>query len=157
MALTLLQQKVFTSDGSARDVDLPGEADYVLVKNLTQLATTQTPGRGVQFEWYKDQTARDAAVEWKKADGANTLQLTSVSSGGFTYYDAIPEPEAAVTGSAITAANPAVVTMTNTYSENDIVRLYSTTGMLQIGGAEFEISSVSGSGFSLLGLDASGS
>lgn len=156
MPFTIVTQGSFTSTGVGVKVNIPSSADYFVAKNLTQLATTQNPGRGVQFEWYKNLTAADNAIEWLKTNSTNALNMTQVTSGGFTYVEAQPQPEAAVTGSAITAASPAVVTMTNTYSEGDRVRLYNTTGMLQIAGMDFTISSVSGSGFTLLGLPAAG-
>lgn len=159
MPFTILDQGSFTqgSTATSRNINLPASCDYFRAVNLTQMATTQTPGRGVVFEWFGDGlVAADAAIETLKADGANTLQGTVVSSGGFTYVESRPSPEAAVTGTAITAANPPVVSMVNTYSNGDRVRLYNTTGMLQIGGMEFTISNVSGTDFELLGLPATG-
>lgn len=157
MAFTIIDQGSFTSAGVGVKVNLPSSADYFRVQNLTQLATQQTPGRGVMFEWYKDLTAADTAIEWAKEDGDDITNITLASSGGFTYVESFPEPEAAVTGgTAITSASPAVVTLANSYSEGDTVILYNTTGMLQIGGMSFTISSVSGAGFTLLGLDSSG-
>jgi hypothetical protein len=88
-----------------------------------------------------------------------TANLTDdYASGGFTYIQTIPviEPQSANPITAITAADPAVVTHTQTYSEGDILQFYNTTGMLQIAGMNFQISSVSGAGYSLIGLDASG-
>src|SRR5437868_6323809 len=83
-----------------------------------------------------------------------SLFSTSSASNGFTYVTTSPVVEAqaanAITG--ITAANPAVVTQTNTYSNGDIVRIYNTTGDLTISGMDFQISSASGSGYTLLGL-----
>lgn len=57
--------------------------------------------------------------------------------------------------SGITNANPAVVTTPNTYPDGSVVLLYRTTGMSQIAGMSFTISSSSSTGFTLLGLDAS--
>src|SRR6185437_10327682 len=76
------------------------------------------------------------------------------ASNGFTYVTTSPvvEAQAANAITAISAANPAVVTQTNTYSDGDIIRIYSTTGDLTISGMDFQISSTSGSGYTLLGL-----
>lgn len=57
--------------------------------------------------------------------------------------------------SGITNANPAVVTTPNTFPDDSVVLLYQTTGMSQIAGMSFTISSSSSTGFILLGLDAS--
>ena len=155
MGLTILTQGSFTSTGVGVRVPLPSSADYFLTKNLTQLATTQGTGRGVMFEWYGNGlVAADNAIEWLKSNSSNALNMTLVTSGGFTYVTEAPvvESQAANAITGISAANPAVVTQTNTYSNGDIVRIYNTTGDLTIGGMEFQISSVSGSGYTLLGL-----
>lgn len=156
MPFTIVDQGSFTSDGTVQDISLPSSADYFVVKNLTQLATTQATGRGVMFEWYKDLVSDDNAIEWLKTNSTNALNMTLVTSGGFTYYETRPSPEAAIAVTAITAADPAVVSASQSYSDGDRVVLYNNTAMLQIGGMEFSISSTSGSAFSLVGLDASG-
>lgn len=163
MAFTIVTQGTFTqpSTAVAQTIPLPSGADYFVTTNLTQMATTQATGRVVRGEWYGGGlTAINDGLRWKKTNSTSAINIdnfsTSTASNGFTYVTSQPQPEAAVTGTAITAANPAVVTMTNTYSEGDVVQLYGTTGMLQIAGMAFTISSVSGSGFTLLGLDASG-
>jgi hypothetical protein len=154
MAFTIVTQGSFTSTGVGVKVPLPSSADYFKVQNLTQLATTQGTGRGVMFEWYKNLTPAGAAIEWLKTNSTNAMNLTQVSSGGFTYVETAPivEAQAAAAITGITAANPAVVTQTNTYSDGDLVRIYNTTGDLTIGGMVFQISSSSGSGYTLLGL-----
>jgi hypothetical protein len=160
MPFTIVTQGSFTSAGVGVRIPLPSSADYFVTKNLTQLATTQATGRGVMFEWYGNGlVALDNAIEWKKTNSTDALNMVLVTSGGFTYVTTNPvvEAQAANAITAITAANPAVVTQTNNYSEDDILRFYSTTGMLQIGGMAFQISSVSGSGYTLLGLPATAS
>ncbi|MEN6512217.1 MAG: hypothetical protein ABFD00_10375 [Chloroherpetonaceae bacterium] len=163
MPFTIVSQGTFTQGATATDqtIPLPSGADYFVTTNLTQMATTANPGVVVRGEWYGGGlTANNDGLRWKKTNSSSAINIdkfsTSTASNGFTYVAAPPQPEAAVTGTAITAANPAVVTMTNTYSEGDVVQLYGTTGMLQISGMAFTISSVSGSGFTLSGLDASG-
>lgn len=158
MAFTIITQGSFISAGIGKKINLPSSADYFRVQNLTQMATTQATGRGVMFEYYPGIMADDSAIEWLKTNSTNAINATVISSGGFTYVTSYPnvEPQAANAITAITAANPAVVSQTNSYSNGDFVRLYGTTGMLQISGMIFQISSVSGSGYTLLGLDASG-
>lgn len=163
MAFTIVSQGTFTQPSTAvnQTIPLPTGADYFVITNLTQMATTANPGVVVRGEWYGGGLiANNDGLRWKKTNSSSAINIdkfsTSTASNGFTYVSAPPQPEAAVTGTAITAANPAVVTMTNTYSEGDVVQLYGTTGMLQISGMAFTISSVSGSGFTLAGLDASG-
>lgn len=159
MAFTILTQGSFTSAGVAKKIVLPSSVDYFKTVNITQMALNPNPGVGVMFEWYGNNlTAAANAFAWTKTNSTNALNVDLITSGGFTYVTQYPYVEAqagnAITG--ITAASPAVVTQTNTYSNGDYLRLYGTTGMAQIGGMVFQISSVSGSGYTLLGLDASG-
>ena len=158
MPFTIITQGSFVQASPAVGVKipLPSSANYFRVQNLTQIATTQAVGRGVQFEWYNGLTPADQAIETFKSNASNALNMTQVLTGGFTYVTTSPLVEAAVSmvGSAITNANPAAVTLTNTYTEGDKVRLYGTTGMAQIAGMDFTISSVTGAGFTLLGLPA---
>lgn len=165
MPFTIITQGNFTSAGLGVKISIPQSCDYFVATNVTQMGQTQATGRCVRSEWYKNGTnSNDTAnlgLRWKKSDGTSAINIssfaTSTASAGFVYVPVVPYTEAAVTGgTAITNANPAVVSITNTYSEGDRIRLYGTTGMLQIAGMDFTISSVSGSGFTLLGLDASG-
>lgn len=163
MAFTIVSQGTFTQPATAvgQTVPLPSGADYFVSTNLTQMATTANPGVCVRGEWYGGGLfGVNDGLRWTKTNSSSAINITKFStataSNGFTYVSVPPQPEAAVTGTAITNASPAVVTMNNTYSEGDVVQLYATTGMLQIAGMAFTISSVSGSGFTLLGLDASG-
>ncbi len=163
MPFTIVTQGTFTQPATAvgMNIPLPSGADYFVSTNLTQMATTANPGVCVRGEWYGGGlTAINDGLRWKKTNSTSAINIdkfsTATASNGFTYVSAPPQPEAAVTGTAITNANPAVVTMVNTYSEGDVVQLYGTTGMLQIAGMAFTISTVSGAGFTLLGLDASG-
>lgn len=159
MAFTLITQGSFTSAGVGVKIPLPSSADYFKTVNLTQIAANPNPGVGVMFEWFGNNLiASDAAIEWSKTNSTNAMNADVITSGGFTYVTVSPYTEAqganAIT--AITAASPAVVSQTNTYSEGDFLRLYNTTGMAQIGGMVFQISSVSGSGYTLTGLRAAG-
>lgn len=161
MPFTIVTQGTFTSDGTGKSIPLPSSADYFVTTNLTKMGAASNPGVCVRGEWYgSGLTAANNGLRWKNTNSSNAINIdkfsTSTASNGFTYVTSFPQPEAAVTGTAITAANPAVVSMTNTYSEGDTVILYGTTGMLQISGMAFTITSVSGAGFTLLGLDASG-
>jgi hypothetical protein len=160
MGMTIITQGQFTSTGVGVNISIPSSADYFVTKNITQLSTTNATGRVVMAEWYRGAFNANDGIRWKKTNNTSAMNAdlfsTSTASNGFTYVTTVPYVESAVTGTAISQANGAVVTMTNTYSEGDRVRLYGTTGMLQIAGMDFTISSVSGSGFTLLGLDSSG-
>lgn len=149
----------FTSDGNAKIIELRSDFDFFEVENHTQMATTQATGRGVLFQWRRGY-ADDSAFMISKENAANTVTFETVATGGFTRVDtSVQSPEAAkaTSGTDVTAANPAVVTVTSHgYSNGDRVRIYGTTSMLQIAGMEFTIGSVAANTFELSYLDASG-
>lgn len=163
MPFTIVTQGTFTQPATAVNqiIPVPSGIDYFKTVNLTQMATTQATGRCVAGEWYGGGLfANNDGLRWKKTNSTSAINIdnfsTSTASNGFTYVTSFPQPEAAVTITNITQANPAVVTATNTYNEGDTVYIYGTTGMLQISGMAFTITSVSTSAFTLLGLDSSG-
>lgn len=163
MPFTIVTQGTFTQPATAVNqiIPLPSGADYFVTTNLTQMATTQGTGRVVRGEWYGGGlTAVNDGLRWKKTNSTSAINIdkfsTSTASNGFTYVTSFPAPQAALTGTTITQANGAVASVTNTYSEGDTVIIYNAVGMEQISGMTFTISSVSGSAFTLLGLDSSG-
>jgi hypothetical protein len=114
-------------------------------------------------EWFgpkfgAGQSAANDGIRWKKTLSVNameaTLFSTATASNGYSYVTTSPivEAQAASAITAISAANPAVVTQANTYSNGDFVRIYNTTGDLTIGGMVFQISSASAASYTLLGL-----
>jgi hypothetical protein len=167
MAFTILTGGSFTSTGAGVKIPLPSSADYFITNNVTQMPLAPATPVVIKAEWFGPkfglgQTAANNGIRWKKSANTSVINIdtfgTSTASNGFTYVTSAPviEAQAANAITAITAASPAVVTQTNTYSENDIVYLYNTTGMLQIAGMPFQISTVSGSGYTLIGLRAAG-
>lgn len=160
---TLVTQGTFTQPGTAVNqiIPLPSGADYFKTWNYSK-ATTHNSTGAFMGEWFGGGiTPVNDGVRWGKA-GSNTALVDSFSngssnpSGGFTYVTSFPSPQAALTGTTITAASPAVASVTNTYSNGDQVVIYNAVGMQQISGMTFTISSVSGSQFTLLGLNAVG-
>lgn len=163
MPFTILTGGSFTSTGAGVRIPLPSSADYFKTWNITQFAATN-PTVCVAGEWFgvkfgAGATAANDGIRWRQA-GSKAILIdtfaTGTPSNGFTYVTVAPtvEPQAANAITAITNANPAVVSQTNTYNNGDVLRIYGTTGMLQIGGMDFQISSASGSGYTLLGLPA---
>lgn len=164
MPFTIITGGSFTSSGLGVKIPLPSSADYFETTNVTQMGLTGSVC--VRGEWFGPKfgvgaSAANDGLRWRKA-GSSAILIdkfsTSTASGGFTYVTQVPviEAQSASAITAITAASPAVVTQTNTYSDGDILQFYSTTGMLQIAGANFQISSSSGSGYTLIGLRAAG-
>lgn len=163
MPFTILTGDTFTSTGAGVIIPLPSSADYFVTTNITQMPLAPATGVVIRAEWFGPKfkagaTAANDGIRWKKETSLNRILIdtfaTSTASNGFTYVTTTPvvEAQAAAAITGITAANPAVVSQTNTYSENDFVRIYNTTGDLTIGGMVFEITSVSGSAYTLLGL-----
>lgn len=160
MPFTILDGSSYTSTGADKKINLPSSADYFRTWNITQMGLTGTVCVG--GEWFGSKfgagaSAANDGLRWRKA-GSSAILIdkfsTSTASNGFTYVTTSPivEAQAANAITAISAANPAVVTQTNTYSEGDFLRIYGTTGDLTIGGGVYQISTVSSSGYTLLGL-----
>jgi cellobiose-specific phosphotransferase system component IIB len=162
MAFTIVTQGTFTQPATAvnQTIPLPSSVDYFKTYNLTQMATTQSTGRNVIGEWFGGGlTNNNDGISWVKANSANTMTASTfatLGASGFTYVNKYPAPQAALTGTTITQATAAVASVTNTYSNGDQVVIYNAVGMQQISGMTFTISSVTGSQFTLLGLNSSG-
>lgn len=151
MSETIIQQGRFTSDGSSESIEIRSDADWMEVINETQFATTDTPGRGVKFEWQRGLTSGHA-FEYTKADGTDVLQAEKVTSGGFTLVDVDVAGGfgPAVTGTTITKAGPPVCTANGHGFENgDIVSFYDLTEMPQIGFGYWSINNVAVNTFEL--------
>jgi hypothetical protein len=155
MTLQLIQGGSFTSNGNGQYITLSGGANYFKTFNLTQAAAA-TNGTGFEYEWYLNQTALGAATQWSfQSTGATTVG--AIASGGFVYSPGANLPVYPVqTGTVITAAGPAVASATNTLVNGDRVRLSGMTAMKQISGLVATVSSVSGSAFTLAGLNSTG-
>jgi hypothetical protein len=167
MPFTIITGDSFTSAGVGVSIPIPSSADYFVATNMTQMPLAPATPVVIRSEWCGPKygvgaSAANDGVRWKKSANTNVINIdtfaTSTASNGFTYVSSAPvvEAQAANAITAITAASPAVVSQTNTYSEGDIVRIYNTTGMLQIAGMPFQISTVSGSAYTLIGLRAVG-
>lgn len=160
MPFTIITGGSFLSTGASVKIPLPSSADYFKTWNITQLTATN-PNTVVEAEWFGSKFGLGASAA---GGGIKTVKTTAMltsafaANTGFTYVTSAPvvEAQAANAITAITAASPAVVSQTNTYAADDVVYLYGTTGMLQIAGMPFQISSVSGSGYTLIGLRAAG-
>jgi hypothetical protein len=162
MAFTIVSQGTFIQPATAVNqiIPLPSGADYFKTYNYTK-AIANTPTGAFMGEWFGGGiTAVNDGIRWGKNGSTavivdNFLNASSNPSAGFTYVTANPAPQAALTGTTITKATAAVASVTNTYSNGDQVIIYNAVGMEQISGMIFTISSVTGSQFTLLGLNSS--
>jgi len=149
----------FTSAGAAKQIALRSDFDFFRAVNYTQSATTQSTGRGCIFEWYKG-LADGAAVMVTKQNSANAMDLEVITSGGFTRRDQSNQAlgsQKAMSGTEIAKATSVVTVTSHGYSVGDRVRIYGTTGMLQVAGYDFTITAVpSANSFTLGYIDMSG-
>jgi len=154
MASTIIQSGSFTSTGVSVDLDLRSDVDWVEVINYTQMATQQTPGRGVKFEWLRGM-ATGTGVEFTKADGTDTLQGETLASGGFTLLDTSSQAPGTLNATITAIANAAIPVVTNSgtngLAAGDVVRIIDVTGAQQLGGMDFTVgnSTLSTTTFSL--------
>jgi len=155
--MSLIAQGSYVSDGNARTLELPCPVDYFIIRDRTLWGTN--PTAVVESNWYRG--FADGQAQTVTEGGAGALSATVVAAGGagFTEVDyTSTEPGALVaTGTAITAANPAVVTDATTPPLGSVVRMTNTTGMLQIAGLEFTVTAVTaGVNFTLGYLNSAG-
>lgn len=152
----------FTSTGVVENITLPSGYTEFEMFNITDIGSTAA-NTNVMWALGSSSMADGSAYYAPKTSGAATNALTvSTTTGGFTFVDdsASVALGAANTGiTAVSQANPAVVSLASTtgLGNGDIVRIYNTTGMLQIAGMDFTIGSlVTNTSFELSYLDSSG-
>lgn len=138
--------------------------DFIIARNLGSSAST---GWGElsdaqEIEWFWERSmAQDTAKGIRQtSDGSNPAMIaTFASSDGIRTYDTLNPPTfAGLATTAITGtAGTFIVTMANTGSiqVGDWVRLYNTTGELQIAGYTFQVTAVSTNTSITLGYMAS--
>jgi hypothetical protein len=162
MPFTIVSQGTFTQPTTAvsQIINLPTGCDYFKTYNYTK-AIANAPTGAFMGEWFGGGiTANNDGIRWSKNGSTAVLvdnfqNAASNPTGGFTYITSFPQPQAALTGTTITKATAAVASVVNTYSNGDQVIIYNAVGMQQISGMIFTISSVSGTQFTLLGLNSS--
>lgn len=152
----------FTSDGTAYNLELPPGYTEVELINLDDIGSTAA-NTNVMRAYGSSSMDAGYGIYYPKTSGAATIALgVGVTSNGFTFISdsGVQTPGAAnSTATAISQANPAVLSLTSTtgLANGDVVRVYNTTGMLQIAGMDFTIGSLSANtSFELSYLNSSG-
>lgn len=152
---TILQQGKFTSDGTAKFLNLRSDVDWIKVYNVTNAAAAQTTAVGVEYYW---QRGFADGAKWTrfKSNAANAANLDQyITSNGFSLFDTSNQDPGVLnaTISEVSAAAIPVVTNTgvNGLSAGDVVRLINVAGAQQLGGFEFTVghNTLSGTTFSL--------
>lgn len=137
----------FTSDGTAVNLSLPSGYTEIELTNLTDIGSSaaSTP---VMKAWGTSLMDDGEAIYATKTNGAATIAIpTTTTSNGFTFVSDSGSASlgaANTTITAVSAASPAVVSLTSTsgLTNGDVIRIYGTTGMLQIAGMDFTIGSI---------------
>lgn len=149
----------FTSASTVarHDVVLPqGQPDYFRLRNRTAWGDDAAE-TSVESNWWIGMAADSAqTIDQDVATGAMTTE--AVTTGGFRFIDTFNPPVfAELVATAITAAEPAVVSMANTGSiaVGDVVRISDSTAMLQISSYDFQVVAVTANVSITLQLDAS--
>lgn len=140
--LALIAQGSYTSDGTSRIIELPKEPHYFCIKNRSTWGTA--PSAVVQSEWFGGYAAGQAIHLSEGVASAVTATATAAGGAGFTFINLTDQSPGALaaTGTAISNANPAVVTDATSPAVGDIVRMSNTTAMLQIAGMDFTVTAV---------------
>lgn len=154
----------FTSDGSQFNLSLPSGYTEFEMTNITDLGSTAA-NTNVMKAWGSSSMPAGAAIYGPKTSGAATIALpVTITSGGFTFLSdsalTAIGADTALNGTEINRANPAVAstgTTTGLVDSVSVVRLYNTTGMLQVSGMDFTVGTIVGStSFQLKYLNNSG-
>lgn len=134
----------FTSDATLMaNIRLSVQPDFFWLRNRTEWGSGNAE-TAVESWWRTGMTA-GAAQFSTQIVATNALTSGVATASGFTFVDTSNPPlYTALAGTAVTAANPAVVSMANTGSitVGDVVRLYAVTGMQQIATYDFTVTAV---------------
>lgn len=154
----IIEGGYFTSDSTLhKQVVLSCQPDMFVLRNRTAWGDDAAE-TSVESRWVHGMAA-GAAQTVDQANATGALSSEAVTSGGFTFIDTAQPPSfAALACTAITGiAGTFVVSMANTGSitVGDYVRLYGTTGELQIAGYTFKVTAVTANVSITLGYMAS--
>jgi len=139
---TLIQQGKFTSNGATKLLSIRADADWMYVVNYTNAGATGDDS--VRFYWQKGM-ADLAGLREFKSGGGNNLNMSVMTTTGFTRIDTSTNPLAAaiaVTGG--TDATQPVYSTANTSDlvAGDVVRLSGLTGQENLAGIDFQVDTI---------------
>lgn len=139
---TIIQQGMFTSTGATTLISLRADVDWMEVINYTNAGATGDDS--VKFEWQSGMAAL-SGVRYFKSGGGNTLNMSVMTTTGFTRIDTSTNPltvPIAITG-ATNSTTPVFSTgNTSDLVAGDVVLLSSMTGQENLGGIEFQVTTV---------------
>jgi hypothetical protein len=150
------------STGSPKQIALQNAPDFIYWQNIGipttgSSWTSALAGPVLKEAWWNSSYPNGYVWAIENTPSAATNQNVFFTTGGFSVFNtAVPMPYAPLTGgTSITAANPAVATIANTFSNGSVVRIQNATGMEQLNGFLFTISGVTGTSFQLEYLNSS--
>lgn len=140
---TILQQGRFTSDGTAKYLQIRSDVDWMKVYNVTQAAASQTTAVGVAYYW---QRGFADGAKWTrfKSNAANAANLDQyITSNGFSLVDTSGSPVGTLNATVTAVSNAAIPVVsnsgTNGLSAGDVVRIINVSGAQQLGGFDFTV------------------
>ncbi len=138
--------------------------DFIITRNLGSSSSTGwgelSDAQAIEWFWERSMAQGTAKGIRQSSDGTNPAMIaTFLSADGISTYDTTNPPTfAALVATAITGiAGTFIVSMANTgtIAVGDYVRLYATTGELQIAGYTFQVTAVTANVSITLGYMAS--
>lgn len=143
MDLTILQQGRFTSDGTAKTLQIRSDVDWMKVYNVTIAAASQTTAVGVEYYW---QRGFPAGAKWTyfKSNAANAANLSQyITSNGFTLVDSSANPNGVLNATITAISNAAIPVVSNSGTNGlvagDVVRIINVASAQQVGGLDFTV------------------
>lgn len=137
---TTIQQGRFTSTAEEKTLVVRSDMDWIQTYNLTAAGLQKGVGRPIKLFWQRGMAA-DSAITFKKQALVDTIEMTALTTGGFTLVDTSKSQLGALdsTVTAVSADAVPEVTLTSTLGieSGDIVRMYNIVGAKQLGGYDF--------------------
>lgn len=140
-------------------ISIPSGYNDIELINLSDIMTvTNTPAVVVKA-FGNSSMPNHSSITLSGTGAGYGLNTAANITSGFSFVpdsgDQTPGA-ATVAGAGITAATPAVITSASTAGIGDIMRVYSTTGMLQIAGWDFTNTTAAGATQTITNLPAGG-
>lgn len=159
---TIIGQGTFTVPAAgvvAQNIAIPSGVDWMYVYNYTQAGINGAANTGVNFYWQRGMAAGTGMVWYKTVAGVAVLSQDTYVSDGFTLLDtSLQTPGASNALTAITAANPPVVTTAATLpAVGSVVRIINPDNQPQIGGLDFTVTAAGGGTFTIGNINLSNS
>lgn len=140
----MFKQK-FTSDGTAKTIKIGFVPETIEVSNATKWATDDA----IVKSYFHKGMAQGTALNEITADDALVRSISSTD--GFTVSSGADFNSNQSAVSAITKANPPVVTVASTagWADGNVVRLKNISGMVEVLNKDFKITVLNSTTFSL--------